>query len=455
MLGWIGSLTPFAAVFVVACGGDDPPPPPPKASCDPAANTGCLEGQVCEKVVRGEPACYQPVTVQGKVTSTTGTPVAGAQVVARDANGAAVSSLATSQADGTYSLRVPMERNADGTPVGGTLYTLRADAAGYLTFPTAPREALPVDMSTANGTPPMVKSTATDIALIALAQSQGLATIQGQVVTDDPAGTLVVAGGVTAVADREGNFTLFNVPAGSIEVKGYRTGIELGSATITVAAGQKATGITLTSAGPATAVVSGTVQIVNAPGGSKTSVILVVEDTFQATAIRGEAPPGLRVGDVTGTWSIAEVPSGRYVVLAAFENDGLVRDPDTSIGGTDIQHIVVSGGNVTVPGFKVTEALAVVSPGSNGAEAVDAAPTLQWVDDSSEDYYGVKVFDALGKLVWEAPQVVGPKGNGNASVVYAGPALTPGMYYQFKATSVKDGVPISTTEDLKGVLFAR
>ena len=36
------------------------------------------------------------------------------------------------------------------------------------------------------------------------------------------------------------------------------------------------------------------VQIVNAPGGSATSVILVVEDTFDANVARGEVPRGLR-----------------------------------------------------------------------------------------------------------------------------------------------------------------
>jgi hypothetical protein len=46
------------------------------------------------------------------------------------------------------------------------------------------------------------------------------------------------------------------------------------------------------------------------------------------------------------SWSRARsagVPDGKYVALAAFENDGLVRDPDTSIGGTQIVHLTVSG----------------------------------------------------------------------------------------------------------------
>jgi hypothetical protein len=35
-------------------------------------------------------------------------------------------------------------------------------------------------------------------------------------------------------------------------------------------------------------------------------------------------------------------------------------------------------------------------------------------------------------------------------VSYEGP-LEPGMYYQFRTVSIKDGVPISATEDLRGV----
>ncbi len=410
---------------------------------------------VCEEVVGSTPACFKPVSIEGKVLSTDGgTPVPGATVLARDANGAAVSSVVVTKTDGTYSLAVPVPRNADGTlATSNVLYTLRADATGYLTFPYPPREALPVDMGQATGEPPVVKSTATDITLVPLPASDGLGTIEGTVGGDDPAGTLVVAGGVTAVADKDGKFTLFNVPAGTVEVKGYKTGLELSSASVTVAAGATQTGVSLQVTGQATATVSGNVQIVNAPGGSQTSVILVLEDTFNADAIRGEAPPGLKAEKVSGAWSIQEVPSGKYVVLAAFENDGLVRDPDTSIGGTEIQHITVAGGAVTVPGFKVTEALAVVSPGANGAEAVSGTPTFAWVDDSSEDSYQVEVYDALGALVWENPSVIGPNGDKNATATYAGPALVTGMYYQFRATSIKDGVPISRTEDLKGVFY--
>jgi hypothetical protein len=75
---------------------------------------------------------------------------------------------------------------------------------------------------------------------------------------------------------------------------------------------------------------------------------------------------------------------------------------------------------------------------------------LRWADDSSEDNYEVVVFDALGNKVWEDLEVPRVTGNAEVTVAYAGP-VTPGMYYQFRATSIKDGVPISRTEDLRGV----
>jgi hypothetical protein len=194
------------------------------------------------------------------------------------------------------------------------------------------------------------------------------------------------------------------------------------------------------------------VQIVNAPGGSLTSVILVVEDTFDELAIRGEAPPGLRAADVSGAWSIAGVPDGRYVALAAFENDGLVRDPDTSIGGTELVHVTVAGADQTLSqGFKVTGALAALAPGADGPEFVDGAPRFEWEDDSSEDSYTLSVIDALGNVTWEASDIMGPRGSAPVTLEYAGPTLQRGMYYQFRAVSIKDGVPISSTEDLKGV----
>jgi hypothetical protein len=264
-------------------------------------------------------------------------------------------------------------------------------------------------------------------------------------------GVLVLAGGVTGVADRDGAYAIFNLAAGSHDVIGYAAGVNYQPETASVTEGTT-TALDLLVADGDTAELDGTVQIVNAPGGSVTSVILVAEATFDETLARGEMPPGLRAAGVTGDYHIGGIPRGDWVILAAFENDGLVRDPDPSIGGTQIQHLTVADdGAYTAEGFKVTEALTILSPGGDGEEQVDDAPVLTWVDDSSEDAYELVVYDAFGTLVWEAP--VDRATGENPAVTYAGPQLEAGMYYQFRVTSIKDGAPISQTEDLRGVFY--
>jgi hypothetical protein len=449
LYGCFFALAPFAA----ACGDDEPPPEESKSECSVSTGEGCKDGKVCEEVEGEKPACFAPVSLAGRVFDLSNdAAIEGARVVARDANGAAVSSVAVTDAEGSYELRVPAKRRSGGE-VAAQSVTLRADASGFLVFPLAPRVALPVELSDATGTPPSLSSALTDIGLIRLpAADRG--TISGRVLADHPGGTLVVAGGATGVADTSGDYAIFNVPAGPVSVNGYLPGVNLASRDLTLAANDEETGVDLDVVSDATAIVDGSVQIVNATGGATTSVILVVESTFVEMTARGEAPPGLRVGDVSGSWSIAGVPNGRYVALAAFENDGLVRDPDTSIGGTDIVHFDVTGPDVSLEGFKVTGALAVVAPGANEPEAVSGTFDLSWEDDSSEDTYDLTVFDALGNLTWEQSGIVGPNGSRPVVVPYAGPALARGMFYQFRAISIKDGVPISTTEDLRGVFTA-
>ncbi|WP_433935813.1 hypothetical protein AB3662_13910 [Sorangium cellulosum] len=418
--------------------------------------TGCAAPQVCEEVEGAEPACFAPVTLKGRVynsNSLDDEAIAGARVLARDANDAAISRVAVTKEDGTYELAVPARRDANGVPVKADV-TLRADALAYETFPKAPRVALPIDLSTAAGTPLSVASAATEIALLPLADAEGLGSVSGVVHADQPGGTLLVAGGATGAADLDGSYTIFNVAAGEVTVRGYGAGLALDTASATVSAGKETTGVDLHATGEATAVVSGKVEIVNAPDGDATSVILVVADTFDEATARGETPRGLRQGNVTGEFSIAGVPDGEYVILAAFENDALVRDPDTSIGGTEIVRITVAGGDQPVQeSFKVTGALAVVSPGASRMDEVSGTPTFVFEDDSSEDMYEVSLFDALGEKIWEDLEVPRVSGSENVTVEYGGPELVSGMIYQFRATSKKDGTPISQTEDLKGVFL--
>ena len=151
-----------------------------------------------------------------------------------------------------------------------------------------------------------------------------------------PHGTLVVAEGGDgvapyAIASRSGEFTIFNVPSGAFELAGYKRGQQL-ERTPVDASGGSVSDVQIESSEAALGSVSGNVNIVNAPGGSLTSVVLVPESVFDARLERGAIPLGLRAPglpdapSVSGAFSFDQVPQGDYVVLAAFENDGLVRD---------------------------------------------------------------------------------------------------------------------------------
>lgn len=190
----------------------------PVCGCSVATEAGCEEGTVCEEVPGANPVCFAPVTLGGKVFDlASGGAVEGAHVVARDANFAALTGVAVTDAAGHYVLTVPVPRDEDGTLLERQVF-LRADAQGYLTFPAAPRVALPIDMSKATGDPPHVESAASDV---------GLGTVTGKVVAGVPTGALVVAGGeamtgggATGIADTDGSYTVFNVPAGTVAVQG-------------------------------------------------------------------------------------------------------------------------------------------------------------------------------------------------------------------------------------------
>ncbi len=459
------TLLMFALTLIVGCGrgrgrsdGD--------STCDLLAPQ-CAAGLVCSAVLEGEPRCVTPLNIRGIVVDATDdTPIAGALVQAVDVNGAAVGTSGETDDTGSYLLTVPALRDVEGTPQDGS-YTLRAQAAIYQAFPSAIRPALPLDATTAvlDEGEWVIENTLTTVKLLPLpGDTSILGSISGTIEAQKRAGVLVIAeraaGAATGFSDVDGVYTIFNVPAGSYTVRGYAAGVQLDPTAMTLEAGEDVVDVDLSESDRPLSIVSGNVQIVNAPGGSQTSVVLAVESTFVDSAARGEVPPGLRVGGVLGAFAIADVPDGNYVVLAAFENDGLVRDPDQTIGGTQIVRIEVpdpvAGNTVELSeGFKVTGALAVSSPGADGPEEVFAsAPVFTWEDDSSEDGYTIRVFDAFGNEIWNN-EIDAVSGSNTVSDTYAGPALEPGMFYQFRATSWRDKnsqrTAISVTEDLMGV----
>jgi hypothetical protein len=430
----------------------------------------CQAGLSCDPLADGSgKVCGQPVTLSGKVSDALNdSAIAGARVLALSEEGAPVGNVSVSDADGAYELLVPAPRNADGSIAADATWTLNASAAGYQPFPAGPRPAVPISGDQASGERPVIEAANTRVNLLPLTDPAALdRQITGTLSGPDVGGTLVVAeGGATpapyTIAAADGSFVLFNVPAGQFQIAGYRRGTQFDRVTADTRAGSVGE-LTLSPSEEPLGDVSGNVNIVNAPGGSLTSVVLVPGSVFDAVQERGPVPFGMRAPEapgspsIQGAFSMSGIPRGEYVVLAAFENDLLVRDPDTGIGGTSIQRVTMADGDAVsmAESFKVTEQLAVVSPGAEGPDVVSGTPVFRWADDSSEDRYELELYSALGDLVWFDRAIPGASGVGTVELSYGGPALLPGMIYQFRVTSIRDRregpTPITRSEDLRGV----
>lgn len=462
-IAWISALTIAGA----ACGGSD------DGDCDIFTQEGCSSGEICEEVIDDEPACFAPVVVSGSVFDLEdGSAVAGARIVALDGNRSPVSDVAITDENGNYSLPIPSVRDENGDFAGARV-TLRADAQGFQSYPGGLRRSLPIDTGAAE---PgdfgwVLDSSLTQIGLLPLDAGAGSGIIAGTVeLPPNLVGVMVAAEdlstgrGYTAIADRSGDYAIFNVPEGDFEVAGYGRGWNYDSGQVELEAGAEATVNLALSDEPASSV-TGKVEIVAAGDiPNLTSIILVLESTFDEALGRGDAPPGLRAPDpgidpnIESDFTIEGVPAGDYVLLAAFEDDLLVRDPDPCKAGTDfVFQSVGTDEAITVDqSFKVTAALQIIEPGPGvQAEGVSGSPTFRWEDDASEDRYEVEVYDSFGDLVWETT-IPGVEG-GTPEVAYEGPDLEEGMYYQLRAISIREtpgGDCINRmTEDLKGVFF--
>ena len=258
--------------------------------------------------------------------------------------------------------------------------------------------------------------------------------------------------------DKDGDFSIFNVPVGNYSVKAYIKGKNYSAESVAVV-DKDVDGVELNLLETPLSTLSGSVNIVNAPGGSKTTIVLIPASTFIESFSKGILAPGLRAPDygiepnVSGNYTITGIPDGEYFVLAAFENDLLVRDPDPNIAGTQILKVKFPADgpvyNVSIGNFKVTEAVPIIFPGAEGPELISEPPLFQWERDASATKYIVTVYTAQGTVQWtkEVPKT----DNLIMSVQYDGSALK--GFYQWIVVSYKNTAPISMSEDLLGIFY--
>ncbi|WP_146618088.1 carboxypeptidase-like regulatory domain-containing protein [Lujinxingia litoralis] len=431
----------------------------------------CGPGLVCEDVNSGGDRCHTELFVQGQIFDAQSLePIEGAQILAFSDHAGAYEAV-LSDASGMYRFPITARRDDHGLPVQ-QLITLHVSAPDYQSFPGGLRTAERIDLSTvvlyADEGTLTVDTAQTDVALLALPESeQGFASISGRIDRLRwPSGVLVVAEspttrGLTAITDRDGAFTIFNVPPGSYEVHGYAAGIQLDPWPVFMEQVPYG-GVRLRESESEEELhtVSGHMNFIAASGALQSSVALVPASTYDEVMMRGEVPIGLSAAasdrfDQSGNWTIGGVPAGDYIVLAAFQNDGFVRGPYDDILGNQLVRISIpeGEGNVEVsPAFRVTDALDTIAPGAEGPEALAAPPTLTWGPARNVEHYDVMVFDAHGKLVWEALDIAPGEEGDYLSVAYDGP-FQPGMYYQFRVTAYRSGSRVTSTEALRGVFY--
>ena len=437
-----------------------------KPSCED--DDGCDGDYLCETVVDETLlGCFPPIKVNGYVfnmDADISEPVEGAFVVGMLSGSGISSDRITTDSAGNYSILLRLKRDNRALPANEDALHLSVSAMNFEAYPGLLRPSLPItfDDVYCSETGCFVHSGFTSVGLYPLDDSVVRYSITGKI-SEEKGGVLVIAECVaapcpTTYSDKEGAFSILNVPVGSYSVKAYTAGQNYATAAVEVVDKDINTVLLELNDSPLSTL-SGSINIVNAPGGSMSSVVLMPAVTFIESFAKGMIAPGLRAPDpgtapnITGDYTITGIPDGDYFVLAAFENDWLVRDPDPNIAGTQVLKVTFPGASdnydITIGNFKITEAIEIIFPGADKPEQIFENPTFSWKRDASATHYIVTVYSSQGVTVWE--QRVEKTADEILTLLYDGTPFR--GFYQWVVVSYKTDAPISMSEDLKGIFF--
>ena len=330
--------------LVAACGGKDEGPPPP------------------------------PTQVVVTITDASSDAAVGDAVVMLLTDGAPGTAARSDEAG-----RVTFE----ATPGS---YTLRVEAASYITHPGVGPGAVTVTAAANKDTP-------VGVALEPRPGSTPGGTMTGRVTRGGQGvpNALVVASATaefSALTDGDGRFTMVGVAGGMYGVSALATKSASNRVTsIQVTAGETTADVDLELTDVAGVTVDGTLG----PGSGRTEIYLVSAGTK-------ERIPGLSVtADFGGGWAIEGVPDGRYDLHVAEEIDGKVLNPDLLRRKELPLDFVVMGMSRTFD-LETADTVTLVSP--VGTSSVSNVPQLEWRSYSGADFYVVEVTDILGQVIW-------------------------------------------------------
>ena len=362
-----GLLSTIAFLFIVFafsdCSKDDPKP----------ATTGKISGKVTDL---NSSASLSEVTI-----------------IAFDASNNSPVSTTKTNSSGDYTFNV-----AEGN------YFLKFYKQGY--EPVPPQGMQPVPFAVTVG------QTTTQSAQMSPSAITNAGYISGKVSVGatGKSGVLIIAEGngaaYSAVSDKDGNYTIFNVSAASYEVKGYLAEYSSTSASATVTANTAINNINVILTQGATGQVAGTFKVI-----SQTTIATppTTMDISLVHPITRETIPGLSQNvpySSSLSYSFTKVPDGTYIVRATYANDYIVIDPDYITKFGDYK-VTISGGTPSPTSVDIVSTSAVIlsSPTNAMTSTVPVetttTPTFQWAAYASTSDYVIEVTDAsTGTVVW-------------------------------------------------------
>ena len=404
--------------------------------------------------------------VQGMVTDfASSSAISDVSVVVFDASTNGPVNTTKTDASGNYSFDLS----------AGT-YFLKFNKQGYDPVPPRGFEAVPFSVT--------VGQTETQDAQMTASKVTNAGYISGKVSVGSTGleGALVIAEGngdaYSAVSDKDGNYTIYNVPAATYNVMGFIAQYSSTSSSASVTSGNETASINLTLTKNASGAVAGTFKVI-----SQTTIATppTTMDIALVHPITKETIPGLSQNVTYASslsYSFTNVPDGTYVVRASYANDYIVIDPDyiTKFGDYTV---TIASGTPTPASVDIvaTSAVILTSPTNDMSTVVPvdatATPTFQWQAYASTSDYVIEVTDAVtGQVIWggfsnfgtsnvtknitipSSTTSIAFNSDGNASA-----SLTSGRIYRWRIYASKNNQTsatgwnlIAASEDLMGLI---
>lgn len=329
----------------------------------------------------------QPTTgiVEGIITDfETSLAIADVRIIVFDANtNSPIGDTYSTNANGEYSIEL----------YPGTYY-LKLNCLGYESIPHPGVTALPIAVV-------INESVVADFQMSASNIIDG-GVISGTVTALDAsvAGGLIIAEkgdlAYSSVSDADGNYFIYNVPAGDYSVKCWKAGYNSNIQEINIEASMEKSDVNITLTQDATANVTGTISFL-ATENKEVDVSLV-------HPVTKETVPGLNIKTEGGNYIFENVPNGTYIGRASFENDSLVLDPDWVVKNGGEPTIEVNNADVSL-NYSVTGAVSLQNPTNNSLSTQPVEVSLDtlsfsWIPYPSTSDYVIEVIDGNGNIIW-------------------------------------------------------